>query len=80
MTTIVAFTSLVVAGLQPVIDFGWMMTTGIVIGFCTVFTLVPALDGDHPRRASCDLAAHRRAFHPKIRADGAAAWGSLSVQ
>ena len=43
MTTIVAFTSLVVAGLQPVIDFGWMMTTGIVIGFCTVFTLVPAL-------------------------------------
>ncbi len=43
MTTIVAFASLVVAGLQPVIDFGWMMTTGIVLGFCTAFTLVPAL-------------------------------------
>jgi len=43
MTTIVAFASLVVAGLQPVIDFGWMMTTGILLGFCTAFTLVPAL-------------------------------------
>ncbi len=43
MTTIVAFASLVVAGLQPVIDFGWMMTTGIVLGFCTAFILVPAL-------------------------------------
>ena len=36
MTTIVAFASLVVAGLQPVIDFGWMMTTGIVLGFVRV--------------------------------------------
>ena len=43
MTTIVAFASLVVAGLQPVIDFGWMMTTGIVLGFCSAFTVVPAL-------------------------------------
>lgn len=43
MTTIVAFTSLVVAGLQPVIDFGWMMTTGIILGFCSAFTAVPAL-------------------------------------
>ena len=43
MTTIVAFTSLVVAGLQPVIDFGWMMTTGIVLGFCSAFFVVPAL-------------------------------------
>ena len=43
LTTIVAFTSLVVAGLQPVIDFGWMMTTGIVLGFCSAFTVVPAL-------------------------------------
>lgn len=43
MTTIVAFTSLVVAGLQPVIDFGWMMTTGIVLGFCSAFLVVPAL-------------------------------------
>ncbi|MDG2460220.1 MAG: MMPL family transporter [Luminiphilus sp.] len=50
MTTIVAFASLVVAGLQPVIDFGWMMTTGIVIGFCSAFTVVPALMAIIPDR------------------------------
>jgi predicted RND superfamily exporter protein len=42
-TTMVAFTSLVVAGIQPVIDFGWMMTTGIAVGFLVSFTLVPLL-------------------------------------
>jgi predicted RND superfamily exporter protein len=31
VTTMVAFVSLVVSGLQPVIDFGWMMTVGIAI-------------------------------------------------
>ena len=31
LTTMVAFISLVVSGLQPVIDFGWMMTTGIAV-------------------------------------------------
>ena len=39
----VAFTSLVVAGIKPVIDFGWMMTAGIVVAFLISFTLVPAL-------------------------------------
>ena len=39
----VAFTSLVVAGIKPVIDFGWMMTAGIVVGFAVSFTVVPAL-------------------------------------
>lgn len=41
-TTIVAFGSLLVAGLQPVIDFGMMMTVGIVIGFIMTFVLMPA--------------------------------------
>jgi predicted RND superfamily exporter protein len=39
----VAFTSLVVAGIKPVIDFGWMMTAGIVVAFVVSFSLVPAL-------------------------------------
>lgn len=43
LTTMVAFTSLVVAGIKPVIDFGWMMTAGIVVGFIVSFTVVPAL-------------------------------------
>jgi predicted RND superfamily exporter protein len=42
ITTIVAFGSLLFSGIRPVIDFGWMMATGIVAAFLLVFTLVPA--------------------------------------
>lgn len=42
LTTMVAFGSLVVSGIRPVIDFGWMMVIGISIGFMFSFTLFPA--------------------------------------
>lgn len=42
LTTIVAFVSLLLSGIRPVIDFGWMMTIGISIAFMLVFTLFPA--------------------------------------
>ena len=43
ITTIVAFMSLVVSGIQPVIDFGWMMTVGIAMALLLAFILVPCL-------------------------------------
>lgn len=43
ITTIVAFMSLVVSGIQPVIDFGWMMTVGIAVGLLSAFVVVPCL-------------------------------------
>lgn len=42
LTTIVAFMSLVMSGIRPVIDFGWMMTIGLSLGFILVFVLLPA--------------------------------------
>jgi len=42
LTTIVAFSSLLVSGIRPVIDFGWMMSIGIVVAFVLSFTLFPA--------------------------------------
>jgi uncharacterized membrane protein YdfJ with MMPL/SSD domain len=39
----VAFASLLVAGIQPVIDFGLMMSLGIVVGFLCTFLVVPSL-------------------------------------
>jgi predicted RND superfamily exporter protein len=42
MTTMVAFGSLIISGIRPVIDFGWMMVTGLGIGFVFSFTLFPA--------------------------------------
>lgn len=42
LTTIVAFASLVVSGIRPVIDFGWMMTIGLMVSFVLVFVVLPA--------------------------------------
>ncbi len=42
LTTIVAFMSLVMSGIRPVIDFGWMMTIGLSVAFILSFVVVPA--------------------------------------
>ena len=42
LTTIVAFTSLVVSDIRPVIDFGWMMTMGISLALVIAFIIIPA--------------------------------------
>lgn len=41
LTTIVAFMSLVISGIRPVIDFGWMMTIGVLVALLTTFIVVP---------------------------------------
>lgn len=43
LTTMIGFGSLVVSGIKPVIDFGWMMTIGLAIIFLTTFLLFPAI-------------------------------------
>ncbi|UCD12843.1 MAG: MMPL family transporter [Nitrospinaceae bacterium] len=43
LTTIVAFTSLVVSNIRPVIDFGWIMTIGISVSFLLSFIIFPAV-------------------------------------
>ena len=43
LTTICAFLSLVFSGIKPIIDFGWMMTIGLIISFIITFTLLPTL-------------------------------------
>lgn len=42
LTTIVAFMSLIMSGIRPVIDFGWMMTIGLCVGFVMTFVVLPA--------------------------------------
>ncbi|MDA9062332.1 MMPL family transporter [Candidatus Pelagibacter sp.] len=43
LTTICAFLSLVLSGIKPIIDFGWMMTLGLITSFIITFTLLPTL-------------------------------------
>jgi uncharacterized protein len=42
-TTIFAFLSLIFSGIKPIIDFGWMMTFGLITSFIVTFTLLPTL-------------------------------------
>ena len=43
ITTMIGFGSLVVSGIKPVIDFGWMMTLGLAVTFLTSFLLFPSI-------------------------------------
>lgn len=43
LTTIIAFSSLVISGIKPVIDFGWMMTIGLAVILITTFISLPAI-------------------------------------
>ena len=53
LTTIVGFASLLVSGIRPVIDFGWMMVVGMMAVLVTALILFPAclmlLKPDAPR-------------------------------
>ena len=43
LTTICAFLSLIFSGIKPIIDFGWMMTLGLVVSLFVTFLLLPSL-------------------------------------
>ncbi len=43
LTTICAFMSLIFSEIKPIIDFGWMMTFGLITSLIITFTLLPTL-------------------------------------
>ena len=43
LTTVCAFLSLVFSGIKPIIDFGWMMTLGLIVSLFITFLLLPSL-------------------------------------
>ena len=43
LTTICAFLSLIFSGIKPIIDFGWMMTVGLIVSITVTFLLLPSL-------------------------------------
>jgi len=62
LTTIVAFVSLVVSGIRPVIDFGWMMTMGVTLALSLSFLMIPALLMVLPKRTDGMGADNSQAF------------------
>ncbi len=58
LTTIVAFGSLIVSGILPIITFGWMMMMGVATALIVAFTLFPSIMSTLPAdrsRLSSDL-------------------------
>ena len=43
LTTICAFLSLIFSDIKPIIDFGWMMTLGLLVSLLVTFLLLPCL-------------------------------------
>ena len=43
LTTVIAFLSLIFSEIKPIIDFGWMMTLGLITSFIITFSLLPTL-------------------------------------
>ena len=43
LTTICAFLSLVLSDIRPIIDFGWMMTLGLIVSFVVTFLVLPSM-------------------------------------
>ena len=61
-----AFSSLVVSGIKPVIDFGWMMTIGLTVTFLTSFILFPALLALMPKTSEQVNPRDEFQFTPKL--------------
>lgn len=74
LTTIVAFVSLVVSDIRPVIDFGWMMTIGLTVALSLAFLLLPAalmlLPKGEPRDKGDNSAATTMLFSKFVERHG----------
>lgn len=55
LTTIVAFISLVISDIRPVMDFGWMMTIGLIFALILAFALLPAVLVLLPRESMAEV-------------------------
>ena len=51
LTTVIAFLSLIFSEIKPIIDFGWMMTLGLITSFIITFTLLPTLINFVPKES-----------------------------
>lgn len=66
ITTIAGFSSLVFSNILPVINFGWMMSMGIVISLLTTFILFPIILIFFPKKETIDFVKEGKPFTSKI--------------
>tara|TARA_B100000941_G_scaffold49288_1_gene31198 strand:- start:9815 stop:12292 length:2478 start_codon:yes stop_codon:yes gene_type:complete len=66
LTTICAFLSLIFSGIKPIIDFGWMMTMGLVVSLIITFLLLPSLLNIFSSDYEIDVKDTEKSFITKI--------------
>ena len=66
LTTAVAFGSLIVSEIRPVIDFGWIMVIGLFIAFVISFSVFPAVLALLPKIEPSKRVDYTRTFLLKI--------------
>jgi len=62
LTTICAFLSLVFSGIKPIIDFGWMMTLGLIVSLLVTFLLLPSLISLFSSNSEIDIKDTEKSF------------------
>ena len=68
LTTICAFLSLIFSGIKPIIDFGWMMTLGLIVSFLVTFLLLPTLLNIFSSNEKINIKSSNRSFITSILA------------
>lgn len=66
ITTIAGFSSLVFSGILPVINFGWMMSTGIVVSLLMTFVLFPIILLLFEKKESLSFGKGKAPFTAKV--------------
>ena len=62
LTTVCAFLSLIFSGIKPIIDFGWMMTLGLIISLLVTFLLLPSLLNIFSKENEVDIKDTEKSF------------------
>ena len=86
LTTAVAFGSLVVSGILPIITFGWMMVMGVSTALVVAFTLFPAVmsmlktdDAQFSSNLRLNLTAALATFTDKLKGNVLIIYGLILV-
>ena len=66
LTTICAFLSLIFSGIKPIIDFGWMMTLGLIVSLLVTFLLLPCLLNIFSSENEIDIKDTEKSFITKF--------------
>ena len=66
LTTIFAFMSLIFSGIKPIIDFGWMMTLGLLVSLTVTFLLVPSIISSFAGGTETGLKSNEKSYVTEI--------------